>query len=491
VAGTHQPETFGRFSLLEKIATGGMAEVYRARAYGTAGFEKIVVIKKILPQLLSDAEFIKMFINEARIAVQLIHANIVQVFDLGEVQGQYFMSMEHVHGLDLSRVLTRARDVGPVPIHLACLTIVEILKALQFAHECVSDEGKPMRIVHCDISPQNVLISYAGEVKITDFGISKAAFQARGSQQVIRGKCAYMSPEQVEGRSLDGRTDLFSLGVIFYEMLTGTRLFKGGSRDETLARVRKTVIPSVRAIRPEVSEKLEALIAKSLSRRRDDRYDTAQQMLNELRALIVDETHRATNADLASYLKEVTEVAAGVERSRQEAFVSGAPVKSTPVVALSIEVSSPPRTISVPRSSVASVTQEWTGIVEGSGGEVWERGALSMVVVWTGKDGVEEPLARAVQTVISLQQATLNHGYRLSAGLAPGVCRICVRDKRPSQAWELSGPFYLSRWMMNLSAHRGRVLVTEVIARQVPRRCELLGRIPIQGNRYVNVYELH
>ena len=211
-----EPQQFGDYHLLEKIATGGMAEVWRARAYGLAGFEKILVIKRVLGSLASDEEFIRLFIDEARIAVQLLHVNIVQVFDLGEVDGTYYMAMEYVHGLDLARLVSRARNHSPFPVPLALFVIAEVLKALQFAHARRDESGNPLRIVHCDISPQNMLISYAGEVKITDFGISRAAFQASGLHDVIRGKYAYMSPEQVDGAVLDGRSDLFSLGIVPY-----------------------------------------------------------------------------------------------------------------------------------------------------------------------------------------------------------------------------------------------------------------------------------
>ena len=158
--------------------------------------------------------------------------------------------------------MNRANKVGPVPVPIACFVIIEALKALQFAHERVygeevpEQEGDPMNIVHCDISPQNILISFSGEVKITDFGISRASFQADEQHDVIRGKYAYMSPEQVEGKVLDGRSDLFSLGIVFYELLTGRRLFKARSRDETLARVKRAEVPSARGFRPELSEDL-------------------------------------------------------------------------------------------------------------------------------------------------------------------------------------------------------------------------------------------
>ena len=259
-----EPGQFGKYHLLEKIATGGMAEVFRARSYGMQGFEKILVIKRILPELGKSEEFVDLFVDEARIAVSLIHVNIVQVFELGEVDGAYYMAMEYVHGLDLARLVSRARKIGPFPVHLACFVIAECLKALQFAHERTDDDGNPLNIVHCDISPQNVLISFAGEVKITDFGISRASFQAEGQQEVIRGKYAYMSPEQVEGKPLDGRSDLFALGIVLYELLTGRRLFKGKNRDETLGRVKRAEVPSPRTFRPELSEAMEDFLLLSL-----------------------------------------------------------------------------------------------------------------------------------------------------------------------------------------------------------------------------------
>ena len=309
----NQPEVFGKYHLLEKIATGGMAEVYRARSYGVAGFEKILVIKRILDNLAKDDEFIALFIDEARLAAQLLHTNIVQVFELGEVSGSYYMAMEYVHGLDLARLLSRARRVGDFSIPVALFIAREVLKALQFAHEQVDEMGRPLNVVHCDISPQNILISYAGEVKITDFGISRAAFQSAGAHQVIRGKYAYMSPEQVEGRPLDAQSDLFSIGIVMWEMLAGRRLFKTKSREETLNRVRRAEVPSLRSYRPEVSEDLEGLLLKALSKRPQDRMASAGELLEQLSILMVREGHRATNGDLSQFMKEVIEavIAAG------------------------------------------------------------------------------------------------------------------------------------------------------------------------------------
>ena len=490
--GLVSTEHFGKYQLLEKIATGGMAEVYRARAFGMAGFEKILVIKRVLDHMAQDQEFVEMFIDEARIAVRLQHVNIVQVFDLGEVDGHYFMAMEYVHGLDLSRLLTRSKNLGPFPIPLALFVAGEMLKALQFAHQQVDDQGRSMQIVHCDVSPQNVLISYAGEVKILDFGIARAAFQADTKHRIVRGKYAYMSPEQVEGKTLDGRSDMFSLGIVLYEMLTGRRLFKMKNRDETLARVRRAEVPSPRAYRPEISEELEGFLLKALARNRDDRFEDGQQMYAALTRLMVREGHRATNNDLAAFLKEVIEAAVAADRG-------GAPPQRSPpgrvlppsaVVCMSVEAAPPPRSIAAPRSTLAALGEEWADLVGAGGGELWENSDGSMLVVWVAGGGFRDAIARAVATSQKLQWAATDAGYRLSVGIAPGVVRIQPDTKRPAAGWELTGPFYLARWLMNFSAHRGCTLLTEVAARHVEGRTQLLGRIPIQGSRFINLYEM-
>jgi len=490
VSSTETPEQFGNYHLLEKIATGGMAEVWRARYYGAAGFEKILVIKKVLPELAADSEFVELFYDEGKIAQHLQHGNIVQIWALDEVEGQPFMAMEYVHGLDMSRLLSRARGLGPFPIPLALFCVSEVLRGLQFAHDRNDDLGRPLSIVHCDISPQNILISFAGEVKLADFGISRAAFQASEQHKVIRGKYAYMSPEQVEGRALDRGTDLFSLGIVLYEALTGRRLFKTKSRDQTLDRVRRAEVPSPRAYRPDLSEDLEAVLLKALSRKREDRYPDAGAFLDALTGIMVREGHRATSSDLAAYLKAVIEAHSASAREEGGAPRGPSEVPPAEVVVLAIEAAPPPRSIAAPRRSLSALSQEWASLVDQADGKIWEHADGAMLVVWVARGGRKGALQRAAQTAVALQQVTLDAGYRLSAGLAPGVARIQPGENRPAEGWALAGPFYLARWMMNLSAHRGRVLLTEVAARQVTGRTALLGRIPIQGNRYISLHEL-
>lgn len=492
MAETLPPEAFGKYELLEKIASGGMAEVYRARARGIAGFEKILVIKRLAERLAVNKEFTDLFIDEARISVHLQHPNIVQVFELDAVDSQYYMAMEYVQGLDLARLMLRARTLGLFPIPLALFVAGEMLKALQFAHTRADEGGKPLRIVHCDVSPQNVLISTAGEVKLTDFGISRAAFQSQGRHDVVRGKHAYMSPEQVEGKSLDGRTDLFSLGIVLYEALTGRRLFKARTKEETLDRVKRAEVPSPRAYRPELSEDLEWLLLKALARAPEDRFQSAGELLDELSGLVVREGHRATNHDLAAYVYQVDQ--APDTRSNAAAVARAAPagraVPPAALVVLSLEASPPPRALATPKTGLSELAKLWEGLVSQSGGEIWERGEGSLLVAWPAGAGLKEAVRKAVHSAEALQKVTLNAGYRLSAGIAPGIARIHPDTKRPPAGWELSGPFYLARWMMNLSAHRGRILLTEVGAGSVELRTSNLGRIPIQGSRSIALYEL-
>lgn len=486
------PEAFGPYQLLEKIATGGMAEVFRARAHGAMGFEKILVVKRILDQLAKDEEFRELFKNEARIAAELAHVNIVQVFELGEHEEHLFIAMEYVHGLDLARLASRARSLGDFPVNLALFVLGEVLKALAYAHTHTDGEGRPLHLVHCDISPQNVLISFSGEVKLTDFGISRAAIQ-KADQNVIRGKYSYMSPEQAESRPLDGRSDLFSLGTMLYEILTGRRLFKAASRDETLARVRRAEVPSPRPYRKEISEELEGFLLKTLSRHPNDRWADAQEMYEAISKIILSEGHRATNSDLAAYLRDVIEAANAAAAGAAASPKSHLPQKNiapSPVVVLAMEASPPPRSIASPRQSIPSLTQEWLSVLEESQAEVWERGEGSLLVVWTASTGFRETVSNVVRTALALHKLTGQAGYRLSAGIAPGVARIRPDTHRPADGWELAGPFYLARWMMNLSAHRGRVLLTEVGAKQVEQQTVMLGRIPIQGNRYINLHEV-
>ena len=303
-----QTSIYGKYILLDRIAVGGMAEVFKAKTFGIHGFERILVIKRILPHLTQDKEFVEMFIDEAKIAVELTHANICQVSDLGKIGNNYFIAMEYINGKDLRAILKKCYTAKKtISIPQALYITLEILKGLDYAHRKVdSISGKPLNLIHRDVSPQNVMISYHGEIKIVDFGIAKTESKLHRTQAgVLKGKFGYMSPEQASGLDLDQRTDLFSTGILLYEMLTGRRLFHGESDFKTLESIKECVIPSPRKYNPEISPELEDALKKSLARERTDRYVNAQEMHAELSKIFYTAYPGFTTNDLSVFLTDL------------------------------------------------------------------------------------------------------------------------------------------------------------------------------------------
>ena len=284
--GIHQdyPQEFGRYYLQHKIAMGGMAEIFRAKAIGAEGFEKVIVIKRILPHFCEDEAFLTMFKDEARVASHLNHANVVQIFDFDEVEGLYYIAMEYVEGQDLKRVLDVGAKLGKtMSIAQAVFVMIEAGQGLDYAHKREVD-GAPLNIIHRDISPHNIMVSYNGEVKIMDFGIAKAASRSTKTRVgTVKGKCAYMSPEQARGKPLDGRSDLFALGVCLWEMLSGKRLFVGESDFETLNNVLRAEVPSLCDMNPEVPKELDVLVQRALARDVEERQADVKGFFTDLR----------------------------------------------------------------------------------------------------------------------------------------------------------------------------------------------------------------
>ncbi len=299
------PDRFGQYEILERIASGGMAELYKAKRTGVEGFQKIVAIKKILPHLADDEEFVTMFADEAKLAAQLNHPNIIHIYDLGKIQaGGYFIAMEYVDGRDLRAIQQAGRETGvPLPVPLAVYVASKVASALDYAHRRRDAEGQGLNIVHRDVSPQNILISYEGDIKLCDFGIAKAASKASKTQSgALKGKIQYMSPEQAWGKPIDRRSDLFSLGVVLHELLTGERLFRGDSDISVLEKVRiAEVLPPSRA-NPEVPHNLDAVVLKALAREPDDRYANASDLLRDLDSVLYSYTPASGSADVAIYL---------------------------------------------------------------------------------------------------------------------------------------------------------------------------------------------
>jgi serine/threonine protein kinase/tetratricopeptide (TPR) repeat protein len=314
---------FGRYRLLERLGQGGMAEVFKAKSYGVEGFEKILVIKRILPELARSQGFVDMFIHEAKLAVRLSHANIVQVFDLGKAPGEpaeptegaspvdaYYIAMEYVHGLDLASMLARSRRTQvPAPIQMGVYIASEVAKGLDHAHRRRDEKMRPLGIVHRDVSPQNVLLSFEGEVKVTDFGIAKArgAVDKSGPESTLQGKFGYMSPEQARGESVDARSDLFSLGTLLYECVSGVNPFSAPTTFETLRRVQACEYPPIELLRRDAPPELVAILKTAMAKLPGDRFPSAGRMYEALLAFLYAQGSRYGAHDLAEFLSRFRE----------------------------------------------------------------------------------------------------------------------------------------------------------------------------------------
>lgn len=280
-----RPHVFGKFFLLQKLGMGGMAEIYRAKMGGTGGFEKELVIKRILPALSSDDQFARMLINEAKLTVALTHPAIAQIFELGEIDGQYFISMELVEGATLHDLMFLANKAGkPLTIEQSIYLCLEVLRGLDYAHKRADGAGRALGIVHCDVSPDNVMVTWEGGVKLLDFGVARAAQASISNYKegTLMGKLSYASPEQAEGERFDHRVDLFAVGVMFYELLTGTHPFGRVQTVDALITSRKKKVVPPSKVRSELPEILDDFVIKSLAHDKDERFQSAKEMADEL-----------------------------------------------------------------------------------------------------------------------------------------------------------------------------------------------------------------
>jgi serine/threonine protein kinase len=269
-----------RYRVIERLESGGMAEVFRAESEGLQGFRKQVAIKRVLPNLSSKKKFISMFLDEARLSAQLSHSNCVQVFDIGVGDNAYFIVMEFVDGGNLKAIVDHIKKTGrDFPVEAAVYISLEICKGLAYAHELTDSNGTPLHIVHRDMSPPNVLITKYGEIKIVDFGLAKANSQLEKSEPgIIKGKFSYLAPEAAMGQDVDARTDIFAIGIILWELLAGQRLFLGDTDFQTVKKVQAANVPSISQINKKVPKELEAIIARALAREPSQRYQTARAL---------------------------------------------------------------------------------------------------------------------------------------------------------------------------------------------------------------------
>jgi serine/threonine protein kinase len=295
---------FGKYRLLRTIARGGMAELYLAIQRGPQGFEKVLVLKCVLPELCQVHDFVQMFLDEARLAAHLDHNNVVRVYDFGEVDGQYYLAMEYLPGEDLASVVQMARrSQKQLPVETVADIAIGALMGLNFAHELIDARGRPLNIVHRDVSPSNIIVTYHGVVKLVDFGIARAETNVqKTSAGMLKGKFAYVSPEQVRGTAVDCRSDIFALGAVLYELLTGARLFKRDSDLATLNAVIEGPIERPSRSRKGVPPLLDDIVIRALTREVNERYQTAGEMADDLSAFLVNQGYVRSERRLADFI---------------------------------------------------------------------------------------------------------------------------------------------------------------------------------------------
>ncbi len=310
-SGTHEEVgRFGDYTLVEKIGQGGMAEIWLAKRGGVRGFEKPLALKKILTEHTVKKAFVEMFIDEAKLTSRLTHQNIVQIYELGAIDGEHYIAMEYVPGWDLLRVLQRAASQKrPIPAGVAIRIVADVCRGLDYAHCAKDDRGEPLRIVHFDCSPSNILVGVTGAVKVSDFGVARAAMdQGEGSaSDRFRGKIAYMSPEQLDNRAVDRRSDIFSAGICLYETLTLKRLFRANTDAETLDAVRQAAVEHRLERHPEIPTPVRDILRRSLARNPEDRFATAGDMASDLEGFLFDNRVRVTSREVADFLVDLFE----------------------------------------------------------------------------------------------------------------------------------------------------------------------------------------
>ena len=301
-----------RYRVVEKLESGGMAEVFRAESEGLQGFKKQVAIKRVLPHLSEKKRFIAMFLDEARLSAQLTHSNCVQVFDIGVGDNAYFIVMEYVDGANLKTIAETIKRQGrDFPVAAAAFIGLEICKGLSYAHEMRDSNGQALAIVHRDMSPPNVLITKHGEIKIVDFGLAKASSQLEKSEPgIIKGKFSYLSPEAAHGQEVDARTDIYAVGIILWELLTSQRLFLGETDFQTVKRVQAGVIPNPTQFNPRVPPELERILLKSLAKDIGARYQSAKELAQDLLRFMFTYGHPVGTFEIATLVQ-------GTMRDRQ------------------------------------------------------------------------------------------------------------------------------------------------------------------------------
>jgi serine/threonine-protein kinase len=300
-------EDRNRFLISREIAEGGMGSVFEVSQLGAEGFKKTMALKTIIPEFSSDPEFVEMFIGEAKLVADLVHQNIVQIYQLGKVGRQYYIAMEYIDGINLEEFMDRHMELGiEIPINMATFIISRVCRGLEYAHAKKDEAGTPLGVVHRDVSPKNVLITWEGVVKLTDFGIAKAAHFMRNREgEILLGKVQYMSPEQAAYKETDRRSDLFSLGVVMYELLSGKLLFADEDTTVTMTNVIRKPVPPIQKFNPNVPEEVARILHRALERDLEKRYQNAGEMGYDMEYFMYHDRFGPTNVTLAKYLRKL------------------------------------------------------------------------------------------------------------------------------------------------------------------------------------------
>ncbi|WP_413560034.1 protein kinase domain-containing protein [Bdellovibrio sp. HCB209] len=347
-------EQFGKYILLERVAAGGMAEVYLSKSTGAVGVNKFVAIKRILPQYSDHQEFIEMFKEEAKIAVNLNHGNVVSIYEFGVEKNQFYLVMEYVEGRNLRQILNELKKTTTsFTIEQIIYMMKEVAAGMDHAHRCIDNAtGKPLNIVHRDMSPQNIMVSFEGEVKIIDFGIAKAESQLEATKAgTLKGKYGYMSPEQADGQNIDPRTDIFSMGIVLWELLANDRLFTSNSEAAILRKIRECQIPSIRKINPSVPPELERIVNKALAKDRSLRYQTAASLHRDLNRFLNTQYPEFSPQDFSVFMKNAFSAAFLEQRRKQVEFakIQAQPTEDKTVVTQT-DTRIPPQSVPTPPS---------------------------------------------------------------------------------------------------------------------------------------------
>lgn len=300
-------EKFGKYTLLKKIAMGGMAEIFLARTANVAGVSQFVVVKRILPQFSSNKNFLEMFKNEGRITAHLRHSNLVYIYEFGEYQGDYYIAMEYVSGCSLKDFSKEVlKKHSKFPLACAAYIIQSIASSLHYIHNCINPEtGLPLYAIHRDISPHNIMIGFNGDIKLIDFGIAKVSDSNLTSSGVVKGKFSYMSPEQVKGRKLDHRTDVFSLGTVLWELIFGKKLFGGSNVHAVIGKVRECRVPNISQIRADVPQAIHKILKMSICKELNSRYQSAEDMERDLNLFLNDKYKSFSHFDFNNFVKNL------------------------------------------------------------------------------------------------------------------------------------------------------------------------------------------